>query len=181
MKHLAHVIAGIIISAVVIIPVCATETENIDGILVNDGNLIEEISYYDNEFQGQVIEQTYFISDNSNEILGLFSQNKGAGWFIKTQKCMEWVSGDVTKIYAKGHFVWNNGKVSVSDESGGYDYIDSGAFNIEERVSADIGGIPFNKYAYVLYKLKFKTHIGIDKDFSVKLTVNASGKTNGDK
>ena len=44
-------------------------------------------------------------------------------------------------------------------------------------MSADVSGLPFYKYAYVLHNLKFKTNLGIQKDF----TVNANGKTNGEK
>ena len=179
MKRFVSIIVGVVISVTIAIPVFATE--EIENIPINNENLIEENNYYDEDLQGEVLEQTYFISDNPNEGNELFSKKNESGWFIKTKKCMEWMSGDVTKIYAKGYFTWKNGELSVSKESGGYNYIDGGAFDKDESISADVSGLPFYKYAYVLYNLKFKTNVGFSKDFSVKLTVNANGKTNGEK
>lgn len=147
----------------------AEETEMVPP--TNFGSPVNVVTY--EEEDGSIVtERTYFYSDSNSTL----RDKSGSGWY-KNEKTKKWSDGTTT-YYAQGFFVWGDGKVSVTNSSGGASEV-SGITISNENVSHGTGkyGQLFNNYAYVTYTATATNIVGIEHDLSVTIRVSESGNT----
>lgn len=138
------------------------------------GEPISETTYYDTELDAIITDRVYFVPGNQNVSL---RDKSGNGWY-KNERVHQWQGKDITTTtFAKGYFVWGNGKVSVSSPSGGYDKIPSDVKILENEWTTGTGryGLIFNNYAYVTYTLVLENFAKGKQDCSVTIRVSESG------
>lgn len=179
MKKLLTLMLSLILVFSISMPICAASeptqpAQTEQPAPLNFGDPISETSYYDEELGATVTECTYFVPDKS---ISTFDDKSGRGWY-KNERTYYWTASDKeTKTYAQGYFIWGDGAVSVSNETGGYDYFPSNSTITEEGLSSGTGkyGFVFNNFAYVTYTFKFTTQFGGKFDYSVTIRVSESG------
>lgn len=159
-----------------VIAASATVNASASETVIDYGDPIEVLTYID-EDGCQVTERIYFKPDNNSTGITLFSSS-GSGWY-KNEKELTWDNGlsRSTYYYAEGYFKWGDGDVSVSNASGGWDYIPSNATTSNRSLTSGTGryvGI-FNKYAYVTFSFTVTNVIGLSRDCSVTIRISESG------
>lgn len=143
------------------------------------GEPINVTTYVDEETGCVITERLYFCPDTTeyDNVMVSVRSASGSGWF-KNEKEIKWAGSDnKSTYYAQGYFTWGNGNVSVSNESGGIDYIPSLQSISNEETKTGHGqylGI-FNNYATVTYSFTMTSAVGMSTDYSVTVRVSESG------
>lgn len=179
MKRLISFFLTFALLASLSIPVLAFNPENIESDIIppepNDyGEPIKESTYYDEDIEATITERTYFVPDAAFT----FSDKSGSGWFKNEKTYYGWTGNASTTYYAKGYFTWGDGKSSVSNWSGGYDWLPDNFKVTSEEVTHGTGqyGYVFNNFAYVTYDLLVYSAYGASgKEFSVTIRVSENG------
>lgn len=137
----------------------------------NWGNPVSQRQYED-ENGTVILEKIYFDPDEEG-IYTLSTSGKGQ---YKNEKTFLWDNGlsPSTTIYAQGYFVWGNGNVTVSNESGGYNYMPSSANITTNNAVPGTGGF-ITKNAFVDYTLTFTNVLGTRSSYTVTIKVSANG------
>lgn len=174
MKLVKHLFRSIVTLALVFVlfPVAHVNAEESVSLPPTDFGEPVNVVTYEDEDGAIVTERIYFYSDSSSTL----RDKSGSGWY-KNEKTKKWSDGTTT-YYAQGFFVWGDGKVSVSNCSGGASDV-SGITISNAKVTHGTGkyGQLFNNYAYVTYSATFTNPLGIPQDLSVTIRVSESGNT----
>lgn len=180
MKKILLSILALVMAFALAVPVFATNNDSagIPEARTDLGELIDEVTYYDEELDATITERTYVLSGAEAGAITPLNDNTSPKWFTK-EKIHQWSgSGKTTTIYAKGYFSWGNGDVSVSNATGGYDYFPP-SLTIVNAGPAVTGtgryGLIFNKYAYVTYTVNYINFMNNAQSLSVTIRISESG------
>lgn len=173
MKRIINSIITLLLAiTLVLLPVANVKAaENTSEVAEKFGSPIS-ISTYVDENGYTVTERIYFKPDS-----GMVARDKsGSGWYMN-EKTYEYESGIKTTYYAKGHFVWGNGNVSVSDPSGDIYNVPNSITVSNKSTTSGTGkyGCLFNNFAYVTFSCTATNMIGMANDFSVTIRISESG------
>lgn len=131
------------------------------------------VTTYEDENGCTITERLYFYSDSKTAA----RDKSGEGWY-KNEKTYTWDGdGRVTTYYAQGYFVWGNGEVSVSNESGGISNLPDYATVSDEKTVTEYGqyALIFNHYAAAKYSCTLTTPFGLKQNLSVTIRISESG------